>query len=223
MPEEGTRLRADARRNREQLIDAARDVFVEQGIGAPLDEIARRAGVGIATLYRRFPDRQALIQQVMLDSLGHSSAALDRATSQHHDAWNALVAFLQDMVADRITILVPVLAPSIREAFDRSSEVLLRLEEAFGRYEQLVQAAQREGQLRGDIGAGDLAVWMTRVCRPLPVLTPDLNELTTRRQLGVLIDGLRATTAGNPELPGAPLRDAPPAPTNLDSQNTAAQ
>jgi formylglycine-generating enzyme required for sulfatase activity len=50
-------LRADARRNREQLLVAARDVFVEQGVDAPLDDVARRAGVGIATLYRRFPDR----------------------------------------------------------------------------------------------------------------------------------------------------------------------
>ena len=60
-------LRADARRNREHVLAAAREVFVEQGADAPLDEIARRAGVGIATLYRRFPDRAALLRAVALD------------------------------------------------------------------------------------------------------------------------------------------------------------
>jgi AcrR family transcriptional regulator len=62
-------LRADARDNRRRLLDAARDVFIEQGPGAPLDEIARRAGTGIATLYRRFPDRQALIRGVFVDAI----------------------------------------------------------------------------------------------------------------------------------------------------------
>src|SRR5205814_1799803 len=65
------RLRADARRNREQILLTARDVFVELGPEAPFDAIARRAGVGIATLYRRFPDRQALLRAVVLDVLGH--------------------------------------------------------------------------------------------------------------------------------------------------------
>src|SRR5437899_10452686 len=69
-------LRADARRNREQLMAAARDVFVELGPDAPLDEIARRAAVGIATLYRRFPDRESLMRAVILDVLvrvGHEA------------------------------------------------------------------------------------------------------------------------------------------------------
>ena len=64
-----TRLRADARRNHSRLLDAARDVFVERGTGAPLDEVARRAGVGIATLYRRFPDRRTLLRAVVVQAL----------------------------------------------------------------------------------------------------------------------------------------------------------
>src|SRR5215469_15537539 len=62
-------LRADARDNRRRLLEAARDVFIDRGPGAPLEEIARRAGTGIATLYRRFPDRRALIRDVVLDAL----------------------------------------------------------------------------------------------------------------------------------------------------------
>jgi AcrR family transcriptional regulator len=76
------RLRADARRNREHVLAAARDVFVEQGAEAPLDEIARRAGVGIATLYRRFPDRNALIRLV--------GAVL----AEQHDEWTEMRRYI---------------------------------------------------------------------------------------------------------------------------------
>ncbi|BBF99639.1 TetR family transcriptional regulator [Pseudonocardia autotrophica] len=203
MAERVTRMRADARRNREQLVTAARQVFLEQGVDAPLDEIARRAGVGIATLYRRFPDRQALIQQVMQDNLERSRAALERAAEEHSDAWSALVAYLHDVVDEQITLLVPVLAPNIHEELRRRGDVWSRREEVIGRFEQLVQAAKREGRLRGDVGAGDLEVWMVKVCRPIPVLTTEQNELATHRQLRVLIDGLLADTAGGP-LPGTP-------------------
>ena len=64
-------LRADARDNRRRLIEAARDVLIERGPAAPLEEIARRAGTGIATLYRHFPDRQALIRDVIPVSYTH--------------------------------------------------------------------------------------------------------------------------------------------------------
>src|SRR6185437_3086670 len=64
-----TRMRADARDNRQRLLLAARDVFSERGPAAPLDEIARRAGTGIATLYRHFPDREALMLEVVRDAI----------------------------------------------------------------------------------------------------------------------------------------------------------
>nr|AAM82599.1 PauB [Pseudonocardia autotrophica] len=196
-------MRADARRNREQLVTAARQVFLEQGVDAPLDEMRGARAVGIATLYRRFPDRQALIQQVMQDNLERSRAALERAAEEHSDAWSALVAYLHDVVDEQITLLVPVLAPNIHEELRRRGDVWSRREEVIGRFEQLVQAAKREGRLRGDVGAGDLEVWMVKVCRPIPVLTTEQNELATHRQLRVLIDGLLADTAGGP-LPGTP-------------------
>src|SRR4051794_12277532 len=84
------RLRADARRNRQQLLAAARDVFVEHGPDAPLDEVARRAGVGIATLYRRFPDRATLQRAVALDVLARAAEVARRADADETDAWSAL-------------------------------------------------------------------------------------------------------------------------------------
>lgn len=201
-------MRADARRNREQIIAAARDVFVEQGVDAPLDEIARRAGVGIATLYRRFPDRNALVREVMLDNMARAMTALDRALEEHPAAWDALVAFMHDAVSERVTLLVPALESNIREEHRNQSEVWARRQEVFERAGELVLAAQREGRLRDDIGVGDIGIWLVKVCRPVPMLSAEVNDLAARRQLEVLIDGLRATpTDHGPELSGTPLSD----------------
>src|ERR687885_1855835 len=91
--ESGRRLRADARRNREHVLAAARDVFVEHGPAAPLDEIARRAGVGIATLYRRFPDRNALIRAVVIDVLTAVGAEARRGLSGETDGFRPLARY----------------------------------------------------------------------------------------------------------------------------------
>lgn len=201
-------MRADARRNREQILAAARDVFVEQGVDAPLDEIARRAGVGIATLYRRFSDRQVLVREVMLDNMARAMAALDRATEEHPDAWDALVAFMHHAVSERVTVLVPALESNIREEYRNKGEVWARRQEVFERVGQLVLVAKQEGRLREDIGAGDIGIWLVKVCRPVPMLSAEVNELATRRQLEVLVDGLRATPTGDASgLSGVPLSD----------------
>ncbi|MFC7585429.1 TetR/AcrR family transcriptional regulator [Nonomuraea antimicrobica] len=115
MSENTARLRADARRNREQIIATAREVFLEQGIHAPLEEVARRAGVGIATLYRRFPDRHTLVQQVALDSLTLVGEELAHATATHPDAWGALVQLIRRLVELRLSVIMPVLLPGLEE------------------------------------------------------------------------------------------------------------
>src|SRR5215472_7903830 len=93
-PTEPRPLRADARDNRRRLLDAARDVFIELGPGAPLDEIARRAGTGIATLYRRFPDRQALMRDVIVDAIRRTSAEARRAAEDEPDSFRALIWYM---------------------------------------------------------------------------------------------------------------------------------
>src|SRR5690349_15235935 len=101
------RLRADARRNRAQILAAARDVFAEQGAGAPLDEVARRAGVGIATLYRRFPDRQSLIGAVALDILGAIAHEARRALAEEPDAFRALARYMHRAIDLRVAAVMP--------------------------------------------------------------------------------------------------------------------
>src|SRR5262249_55977678 len=105
---EGLRhLRADARRNREQLLTAARDVFVEQGVDAPLDEVARRAGVGFATLSRRFRDRNALVRAVVLNVLARVTEALERAIDEEPDAFHALARYMHAALEARIAAVFP--------------------------------------------------------------------------------------------------------------------
>jgi AcrR family transcriptional regulator len=91
-------MRADARRNHERLLEAARDVFVEQGPGASLEEIARRAEVGIATLYRRFPTRDVLIAASFAPLMAAYAEAVDEAL-QAPDAWTGFARFLERVCA----------------------------------------------------------------------------------------------------------------------------
>src|SRR5437588_9177263 len=102
-------LRADARRNRDQVLAAARDVFVEQGPDAALDEVARRAGVGIATLYRRFPAREALMRAVALDVLARTAAAAQQAEAEEPDAFEALARYMHRALDLRISAVMPAL------------------------------------------------------------------------------------------------------------------
>src|SRR5262245_9119509 len=102
-------LRADARRNRERVLEAARDVFVEQGPDAPLDEVARRAGVGVATLYRRFPDRASLSRAVALDVLQRAGREARAAEAEEPDAFRGLARYMHRALDLRISAVMPVL------------------------------------------------------------------------------------------------------------------
>src|SRR3954452_19376174 len=115
-------LRADAARNREAIVEAARAVFAEQGLDAPLDEIAKRAGTGNATLYRRFPTRGDLIAAVFAERMGDHLAAVERALA-HEDPWEGFASYVQAVtsmqtrdhgIADLVTMDVPG-APEIEQ------------------------------------------------------------------------------------------------------------
>ncbi len=202
MTESRTRLRADARRNREQIVAAAREVFLEQGIHAPLEEIARRAGVGIATLYRRFPDRHTLVQQVALENMALVDEAMDCATAEQSDAWGALAQLLRRMVELRVGDFMPMLASILEEDLrGEGGELKASRDRLFERMEQLVHAAQQEGQLRQGISPFDLVSSIIKLSRPLPVIGAELNELLTNRQLELLLGGLHATALDASEPP----------------------
>ena len=101
-------LRADARRNQQQVLDAARELFIERGLDCPLEEVARRAGVGIGTLYRRFGDRDALIKAVLLDALEQSLASAERALGSGEDGLEGVAAYLREMLDVRVSAVIPL-------------------------------------------------------------------------------------------------------------------
>src|SRR5437879_6628062 len=126
-----TRLRADAVRNRELILTAARAAFRERGTSAPLDDIARSAGVNIATLYRRFPDRGALIRQVVLDAYTLVRDETRRARTRLDDPVGAVEAFLLNLVGRRDQLVLPLLGgPAVDnpEIFAMQKEIAANLE-----------------------------------------------------------------------------------------------
>jgi AcrR family transcriptional regulator len=193
-------LRADAQRNRQQLLAAARDVFVDLGADAPLDEVARRAGVGIATLYRRFPDRESLQRAVALDVLRQAAEAARAAETQHADALAGLGRYMHAALDLRISAVMPALLGRIsldddemRLARQRATEPVLRM----------IAAGQAANQLRADVAFGDIGTLLVRLSRPLPGGFPaDLDMRLAHRHVDLFLDALRtpATPLSGPAL-----------------------
>lgn len=192
-------LRADASRNRARIVDAARVAFVEFGPDVPLDEIARRAGVGNATLYRHFRDRQDLIQQVTLESMDRIAVEAETALAEEGDAFQALRRFVHRAADERIGSLCPLLS----EGFDKSApEVVATRDRLDGAIENIMGEARKSGRLRPDVAVGDLMVALSQLTRPLPGgLCADFDRFV-HRHLQLFLDGLEAPARS--ELPGSP-------------------
>lgn len=198
-------LRADAQHNRGRILTAARDAFVERGAGAPLDEIARRAGTGIATLYRRFPDRRALMRAVVIDALQQTADALRRAADEEPDPFRALVRYMHAALDIRTGAVIPALLDELElddeemsQARDAGRELL----------QALVAAAHEAGTLRPDITSADIGLLIVRLSRPLPGPFPrELNEALGHRHLDLVVNGLRPTGSADVSGPAMTLDD----------------
>jgi AcrR family transcriptional regulator len=182
-------MRADARRNLEQLLAAARDLVAEKGAGVALDEVAHRAGVGIATLYRRFPDRTALLRGVVLDALEQTRVAAERAAEEHDDAFEALAAYLRAALELRVSAVIP----QVLDVLDLEEPELAAAREASARAtEALVDAAHAGGDLPADVTFADVGMMLVRIARPLPGPMPErLKHDLAERHLELFIRGLR--------------------------------
>lgn len=194
-------LRADAQRNLDRILGAAREVFLEQGFDAPLDEISRRAGVGIATLYRRFPDRQALARGVALDvwrRVGHEARL---ALAEEPTAFEALARYLHRALDLGIGAVMPLLAGQAGQAI-LDDEARDARQQSVEPVQQMIAAAQADGTLRADVAYGDTGLLLIRLNRPLPAPFPrELDQALAHRHLDLLIAGLRADGAAPAPLP----------------------
>ncbi|MFI9558038.1 TetR/AcrR family transcriptional regulator [Nonomuraea endophytica] len=166
-------MRADARRNRDKILEAARDAVAERGADAPMELIARRAGVGVGTLYRRFPDRGVLLDALAEQYVHELLDSLDRAVAAEPGAWAAVRAFVVHTVDKGRGAIAAALAgttaPQARQA------LVLRLDE-------LVRQAQADGAMRSDVGADDLMELLSVfACHP---------GVIPERFLPLMLDGL---------------------------------
>lgn len=190
------RTRADALRNRERIVAAARDVFVEYGPDAPLDEIARRAGIGNATLYRHFADRRALAHAVLLSVVTRTA---ERAESEAGsvaaggDPCAALGRFAHAAVDDKIGALCGLL---VNGDDSRSAEIAAQTARLETALEELMARARKDGRLRSDVTLNDLMVAISRLTRPLPGVYCTRSDL--HRHLQLFLDGLRTPYPDHP-------------------------
>jgi AcrR family transcriptional regulator len=175
--------RADARRNYEKVLAAARDAFAEGGEATSLEEIARRAGVGIGTLYRNFPNRQALLEAVYVgevEEVCRSAAELDGA-----DPWEALNAWFERLIGYLAT--KRALAAELLDYMDQSASLFQVCRTSlFEAGEPLLARAQEAGVVRPDVNIGDVIQMMAGIGK-----IPTTNQAQLDHILRVALDGLR--------------------------------
>ncbi|MDQ1027001.1 AcrR family transcriptional regulator [Streptomyces umbrinus] len=192
-----TRPRADALRNRERIVTAAREMFVEFGPDVPLDEVARRAGVGNATVYRNFPDRDALVREVVCSVMDRTSEAAELALAETGDAFEALSRFVHACADERLSALCPMMSSTFDQHHPDMEAARERIEELT---ERLMARAREAGQLRPDVGVGDLMIAVAQLSRPPAGTAALCFDRFVHRHLQLFLDGLRAPARS--ELPG---------------------
>lgn len=175
--------RADARRNYEKLLAAAREAFAEEGTSATLEDVARRAGVGIGTLYRHFPTRPDLLEAVYLDEV----QAICDAAEKYVDLppWEALTGWLREFVSFAAT--KRALAEEMFTYLDRDADVFKSCATAiYGAGEGLLQRAQEAGEVRPDTDISDVTKMVAGIAA---VKTADPEQID--RIVAMALDGLR--------------------------------
>jgi AcrR family transcriptional regulator len=177
--------RADARRNYEKLLTAAADAFTENGTAASLEDIARRADVGIGTLYRHFPTRQALLEAVYIDEVEEMSAKANDLVDL--EPWDALVTWLRQFV--RYAATKRALADEMLNTIDAEAPVFVSCRTAItAAGDMLLQRAQDAGTVRKDTNFTDVGRMVAGIAS---IRTLDPGQID--RILDVALDGLRYT------------------------------
>ncbi len=181
-------MRADARRNRERLLDAADEVFAEHGTDTSTEEVARRAGVGIGTVFRHFPTKEALLEAVFVARLSRLADRADEL-ARDPDPGTAFFRFLDALVelAGSKKALSDALAGAGVDVTATAAPVKVELRRAGV---ALLRAAQEAGAVRADLGGEELMALMVGLARTAEQTAHD--PALQARVTGLLTDGLRA-------------------------------
>ncbi|MER6803021.1 MULTISPECIES: TetR/AcrR family transcriptional regulator [Streptomyces] len=217
-----TPLRVDAQRNLEHVLRAAREVFGELGYGAPMEDVARRARVGVGTVYRRFPSKDVLVRRIAEEETSRLTDQARAALGQEDEPWSALSRFLRTSVASGAGRLLPpqVLRVGVAEEHDLSDHARVpqqRTQPAAGELRlvpddptaaapedsgtaqlldvvgQLVERARAAGELRPDVSVSDVLLVIATAAPSLPDATQ--QAAASARLLDILLEGLRSRPA----------------------------
>lgn len=194
-------MRADARRNLDKIVEAAADVVADLGVDAPMVAIAKRAGVGVGTLYRRFPDRNALISAVGRHYMDSISQALAGAASGNTDAWSAIREFVSWVADSGRGALAAALAQLPDDAMAESEEFAAEQHRWVQQLEDLVHRAQSDGVMRPDMQADDI-MHLINVFTCHPEALPAPVAAKPLKYLDLMLDGMQTTVAASAGQPG---------------------
>jgi AcrR family transcriptional regulator len=189
--------RAQAARNDERILEAARAVFVADP-GAPISAVAKRAGVGISALYRRYPSKEELLRQLCADGLRRYIAAVEAALADDSDPWRAFVGFMRRIVDEDVHSLTLRLAGT----FTPTEEMYGQAERAQELNVQLFERTRASGAIRPDLTVDDLSFLFEQLASVRGRGEERTRELR-HRYLGLLLDALRTPSP-------TPLAGAPP-------------
>jgi AcrR family transcriptional regulator len=204
VPTTSPRLRTDAAANRAKILEVARETFAAEGLGVPMIEIARRAGLGVATLYRRFPAKEDLVAEAFAGQMGECAGLLDTALADP-DPWRAFCRVIAEVCAmqarDR------GFSAAFVTAFPHTVEFGALRERAERGFAELVRRAQAAGALRRDFDPADLALILL-ANGGIRAGTPEATEDASRRLVAYLLQAFRADRAAPLPRPAAIPLDA---------------
>ncbi len=190
-------LRRDAERNRRRILRAAAEVFTARGLQASLDDVARQAGVGVGTVYRRFPDKESLVEALFEERMEQIVGLAEKALTEP-DSWGALVSFLRDacelLATDRGLREILMFASYGRDRVERGRSRMQPL------VTRLVERAQRDGKLRADVRPTDMLFiefMLTSAAGYAEHVRPEIWH----RYLALITDALRPARDGTTPLP----------------------
>lgn len=187
-PDLGRPLRRDAEKNRQRVIDAARELFAAKGLEPNLNDVARHAGVGVGTVYRRFPTKGQLIEAIYVDVLDQL-AALGQMALAAENSWDGFLCYVWQMcehtATDRasreIVFSKAYGGERVREARDRLVPVV----------RQLVERAQADGYLRAGVASADTPIFAL-LAGTVSGFAGEVDPQLWRRYVAMLLDGMRA-------------------------------
>lgn len=190
-------LRRDAERNRQRILRAAAEVFTQRGLDATLDDVARQAGVGVGTVYRRFPDKESLVEELFQERINALVAVAEEACTAP-DPWQGLASFLEHATACMAGDLG--LRQLMMFATYGRDKVAYAREQMRPVVSKLVERAQAEGALRGDFSATDVPLIAYMLASVAEYASP-MRPGVWRRYLALIVDGMVPSRDGAPELP----------------------